>query len=192
MRHFISGAIGFLALLGASPTLAGESAHGWVPPAGASAEKSGGEANGKGGDPAYIVLGAGAYDFHREATVSPEFSLSYRSDYKLWVFKPHAGILATGDGAVYGWGGLLVDFDLGKNWVLTPSTAVGGYHQGRGKDLGSVLEFRSGLDLAYRFENRSRLGAGIYHISNAGTGRRNPGEETAILSYSLPVSQLFK
>ena len=39
--------------------------------------------------------------------------------------------------------------------------------QGDGLDLGYGLEFRSQLEIAYRFDNRSRLGVAVSHMSNA-------------------------
>ncbi|KAF0118168.1 MAG: hypothetical protein FD149_846 [Rhodospirillaceae bacterium] len=141
-------------------------------------------------DPAYVLMGGGAFDFHRNATAEVDFA--YRSGEKyLGLFKPHFGILAGTDGNVYGWWGVLVDVYFGNRFVLTPSTAVGVYARGGGKPLGHVVEFRSGLDAGYRFDDRSRLAVGIYHMSNAGLGRRNPGEESLILHYDIPVRALF-
>lgn len=145
----------------------------------------------KNSDPAYLVIGAGSYDFHRTSRMA-EASLSYRSDYEMWIFKPHAGALITGEIASYAWAGLLVDIDLSPKWVLTPSTAFGVYSHGRGKNLGSSLGFRTGIDIAYRFEDHARLGLGVYHLSNAGIGVNNPGEEGILINYALPITKLFK
>jgi hypothetical protein len=68
---------------------------------------------------------------------------------------------------------------------------VGAYHEGNGKDLGGTLEFRSGLELAYRFDDRSRLGLEISHRSNASIYEDNPGEETLMVFYHLPLTKLF-
>ncbi|MBF0168690.1 MAG: acyloxyacyl hydrolase [Alphaproteobacteria bacterium] len=144
-------------------------------------------------DPDFIHMGVGWWDFNRPANHAAEFDLAYRSDYKLWLLKPHAGILGTSDGSIYGYGGFLIDFYFGNRFVVTPSTSVGFYSRGGAKsNLGSPIEFRSGLDLAYRFDDRSRLGVGIYHISNTGLwDKRNPGEETALLFYQMPVHKLI-
>lgn len=141
-------------------------------------------------DPAFLTFGAGVFDFHR-STKAAEFAVSYRSNQRWWIFKPHAGILGTSKGGVYGWWGLLVDVYLGQNWVVTPSTSIGAYGRGSGKDLGSALEFRSGLELAYRFENKSRVGFGVYHLSNASTGRKNPGEESLLVYYAMPIRAIL-
>lgn len=72
---------------------------------------------------------------------------------------------------------------------MTPSVAAGPYLRGGGRDLGHVFEIRSGLEIAYRFNDRSRLGLLFYHISNAGLGDdKNPGAEALGLTYSIPLN----
>jgi hypothetical protein len=48
------------------------------------------------------------------------------------------------------------------------------------------MEFYIGIDAFYRFKNNVRLGFGIFHISNADSGYRNPGSETLVLKYQVP------
>jgi hypothetical protein len=84
-----------------------------------------------------------------------------------------------------------MDIYFGNRWVLTPNTAVGAYTEGDGQDLGHVIEFRSGFELAYRFDDRSRLGVAVHHLSNASIGDDNPGTETALIYYSIPLNSLF-
>jgi hypothetical protein len=142
-------------------------------------------------DPSYLTIGAGTWETLRNTPRKPEFDIAYRSDYKLWVFKPMVGALVAGDGDFYGYGGLRLDVYFGPHVVSTLSTAVGLYG-GNGYDLGSAVEFRSGIDLAWRFNDASRLGLGFYHMSNAGIdSHRNPGSESALLTYSLPITKLF-
>jgi hypothetical protein len=71
--------------------------------------------------------------------------------------------------------------------AFTPVVAVGGYHQGGSKDLGGVFQFRVGLGLSYQFEDESRIGIRLDHISNAHTHQENPGEEEVLLTYSIPL-----
>ena len=102
-----------------------------------------------------------------------EFRAEYRLDKKVWIFKPLAGVMGTTDSALYGYGGVLVDVYFGRRWVLTPSFAAGYYEKGDGRDLGHELEFRSSIELSYRFDNRTRLGLSFYHLSNANIGDFN-------------------
>ena len=69
---------------------------------------------------------------------------------------------------------------------IRPNAAVGAFYKGNGKDLGSVVEFKTGAEFAYRFEDHSRLGLQFDHISNAGIGKRNPGTESLVLFWSFP------
>ena len=75
--------------------------------------------------------------------------------------------------------------------VLTPSLAVGLYDNGHDRDLGTPFpEFRSAVELAYRFDDRSRVGVMFNHISNAGLGKVNPGTEQLMLSFSYPLANI--
>jgi len=140
-------------------------------------------------DPAFLTLGAGSFDMNGDestGTVSVEYTGGKRL---FWEFKPMGGLMATFDGAFYLYGGVAVDIFLGKRLVLTPSFAPGYYHKGSGLDLGHKLEFRSQLEIAYRFDNRARLGFAISHMSNASIGDINPGTESAMIYYSIPLGK---
>jgi len=142
-------------------------------------------------EPAFLAMGLGAFDALDDKTAG-QLHFEYRSNLRLWIFKPHGGLFVTTDGAVYGYAGFRVDVFLGRRWVLSPSTAIGVFEEGSGRDLGSALEFRSGIELAYRFDDRSRLSAGLFHLSNASIGTRNPGEESLMLFYALPIDRFLK
>lgn len=145
----------------------------------------------KKGDPDFFVFGAGYFDINDDMD-AVEFRAEYHSDIKLlWIFKPFAGLMGTSDEAFYGYGGIKIDVFFGRRIVLTPSFALGYYEDGDGKDLGYPLEFRSSIELAYRFDDRSRLGLSLYHISNASLGDSNQGTEVLSLSYSLPIHRIF-
>jgi lipid A 3-O-deacylase len=137
-------------------------------------------------DPAFLTFGAGSFDMNGDDTQT--LSVEYTHGKRLfWEFKPMAGLMATFDGAFYVYGGLAVDIFLGQRLVLTPSLAPGLYMEGGGKDLGHVVEFRSSVKLAYRFDNRARLGLDLYHLSNAGLDDSNFGANALMLTYSMPL-----
>src|SRR4051812_4296023 len=91
------------------------------------------------------------------------------------------------DGAFYGYGGFGIDVNFSPNLVLTPNVAGGYFSHGSGINLGSWWEFRSGAEFAWRFEDMSRLGVAVYHTSNAGLTRINPGAQSILLLYSVPL-----
>ena len=139
------------------------------------------------GDPIFFTLAAGYYDINDNMD-AVEFRAEVRARDKIWIFKPLGGVMVSSDGALYGFGGVLVDFYLGRRFVFTPSFAAGLYEDGDGKDLGHAVEFRSSVELAYRFNDRSRLGMSFYHLSNAGLSDNNPGTEVLSLNYSIPFN----
>lgn len=102
----------------------------------------------------------------------------------LWGIRPQAGLLATSDGSVYGFGGFRLRLPIeSQRWRIDISSAAGVFEEGDGKDLGGVVEFRSGLDVIRQFDNGHSLGVGIYHISNAGIYDKNPGSNTLVLRW---------
>ena len=96
---------------------------------------------------------------------------------------PAFGLSANEDGAFWAHAGFRWDVDLGEKWVLTPNFAVSLYEEGDSKDLGHVVEFRSGLEIARRIRH-GRVGLALYHLSNASISDHNPGSESLILTWS--------
>ena len=84
-------------------------------------------------------------------------------DTLLGKFKPVTGAFMTGNSSVYLYTGIEAQYGIGPLKIL-PSFTPGYYEKGDGKDLGSVLEFKSevkiGLDI---FEN-SKLSLSLIHI----------------------------
>ena len=145
-------------------------------------------------DPNIGFLDVSDSDNREEAA---DFRLEYRFGKSLLEFiepyaklKPWVGAEATSDGSLYGVGGILIDVPLGP-FVFTPSFGAGLYAQGDGKDLGSVLEFRSQLEVGYEFENQSRFTVGYSHISNADISETNPGTNILSVYYHIPSSWIL-
>lgn len=136
-------------------------------------------------DPSFISFGLGYYDVFSDQNAA-EFRIDFLGKHRFLIFKPIAGIMFTSDAAVFGYAGLRSDFYFGRRWVVSPSAAAGYYHDGDGRDLGHDLEIRSGIEVAYRFDDRSRLGLLFYHISNAGLEDTKAGTEILSISYSIP------
>jgi hypothetical protein len=144
------------------------------------------------GEPPHIALGAGAWDVlsdpHKPGSATAgELRGEYRFGDVWWILSPFIGASGTSQGEFYGYFGFGFDIDFGPNWVLTPNVAGGYWARGGGINLGSWWEFRSGAELDYRFGDLSRLGVAVHHMSNAGLGKQNPGEESVTLYYSVPL-----
>jgi hypothetical protein len=142
-------------------------------------------------DPDALAFGLGYFDIVKRRDDAAILNLEYRSDKRLWVFKPQAGLFATSKGGFYAYAGIRLDVYFGNRFVFTPSFSPGLYHEGNGKDLGFEVEFRSSAEIAYRFDDYSRLSLGIAHLSNASLGDKNPGVETLTLTYSVPFAKLL-
>ncbi len=137
-------------------------------------------------EPDFIVLGAGVFDINDDQTAA-ELRLEYRSDLKLLFLTPLLGVMINSDAGAYIYGGFGLDLFFGRRLVFTPNAAVGAYENGSGKDLGHVIEFRTGAELAYRFDDYSRLGLAFNHISNASIDDNNPGTESLVVTYAMPL-----
>ncbi len=142
-----------------------------------------------------LSIGIGQFNFMEDGTPphkdqSQMMNMELQSGKKMFnLIKPFAGFLYTTENTYYAYGGVGIDGYYGKrkNWVLTPALACGYYNSGHEIKAGNPLEFYIGIDLFYRFRNNARVGFGIFHISNADSGYRNPGSETLILKYQMPL-----
>jgi hypothetical protein len=76
---------------------------------------------------------------------------------------------------------------VGRRFVLRGSFAPGVYAQSSGRDLGHVVEFRSGLEAALCFDSGLRVGAEIYHLSNGRLAEHNPGANSLVLTVTMPL-----
>jgi lipid A 3-O-deacylase len=144
------------------------------------------------GDPPSIGTGAGVFNLNANtkklnSVRAAQLQGEYRFGDVLWIVSPFVGLMGTSAGAFYGYAGFGFDVHFGSDWVVTPTFAGGYWYRGGGLDLGSWWEFRSGAEFDYRFANRSRLGLAFYHISNAGLGKSNPGEQALLLVYTVPL-----
>jgi lipid A 3-O-deacylase len=142
------------------------------------------------GEPPRLEVGAGAFDVtpsHRKfAGTQGDFVGEYHFGDVLWIFSPFVGTQITTKGGTYSYFGFGFDVNWGQ-WVLTPNGAAGYYQRGTGTPLGSWWEYKTGIELDYKFADLTRLGIAIHHISNAGITQINPGEQQIELVYSLPL-----
>lgn len=138
-----------------------------------------------GDTPHYLDLGLGFFDVGRDQTNDPAVHLQLRIGKKLWFIGPAVGIMVNHEGGYFGYGAIYGEI-IWKKLIFTPMLAAGAYEDGDGKDLGGTFQFRSSLSMAYQFDNLSRLGLQVGHISNADLHDHNPGEEEVFLTFALP------
>ena len=95
---------------------------------------------------------------------------------------PITGALITADNASYIYTGIQAQYKLG-NLNITPSFTPGLYHEGDGKDLGHLLEFKSEVQISLDIFKNSELGFSYNHISNASLGDKNPGANSYMFNF---------
>ena len=107
---------------------------------------------------------------------------SLKRDTIIGKISPITGGFITENSAVYIYTGFEWNVDMGA-LTFTPSFAPGLYHEGDGKDLGHVLEFKSEIQFSYELSNDISIGLSYNHLSNASLGDKNPGANSYMFNF---------
>lgn len=139
--------------------------------------------------PPYLTLAAGHVGVLDHGIEDPGvLKIEYRFRPGLrWSLAPAIGAAKSGNGSSFVFADLERDFFPAKHWAVTPSFGIGSFSDGEDVRLGHSIEFRSGIQIAYQFENKWRVGVALFHLSNGGISDRNPGTEPMFLSLSFPL-----
>ena len=129
----------------------------------------------------------GMFDFSDDGKRSAIIGFQHQNvdlnrDTFLGNLSPITGILITADNAGYIYTGVEAQYKIGL-LNFNPSFTPGLYHEGDGKDLGHVLEFKSELQFSFDLSNKSQLGFSYNHISNASLGDKNPGANSYMFNF---------
>ena len=129
----------------------------------------------------------GMFDFSDDGKRSTLIGFQHQNenlnrDTFLGNLSPVTGLLITADNAGYIYTGVEAQYKLGPI-NFTPSFTPGFYHEGNGKDLGHILEFKSELEFSFDFSTNSQLGFSYNHISNASLGDKNPGANSYMFNF---------
>ena len=155
--------------------------------------------------PDYLTFGGGGFDFDKHD--SERHSADYRGEYEwgtsllpaladsfngaepIIQLHPTVGLEGNSNNAFYANGGLNLDIPLlWRRGIFTWGEAAGYFNRGNDpRTLGSPLEFRSQLELGWRFPTEVRVTAYISHISNAHISTVNPGAEILGAYLHLPL-----
>ena len=132
-------------------------------------------------------LFSGNFDFsdHKQKAILVGFqhqNENLNRDTFLGNVSPITGGFLTENSAAYVYTGVEWNVDIGE-LMFTPSFAPGLYHEGDGKDLGHVLEFKSEVQLSYSASNSTNFGVSYNHVSNASLGDKNPGANSYMLNF---------
>ena len=95
---------------------------------------------------------------------------------------PITGGFLTEKNAFYLYTGVQAEYEIGP-FKITPSFTPGLYHEGNGKDLGHIVEFKSEVALSLDLSTNSEFGFSYNHISNASLGEKNPGANSYMFNF---------
>ena len=129
----------------------------------------------------------GMFDFSDQGKKSTLIGFQHQNenlnrDTFLGNLSPITGAFITADSASYIYTGVQAQYKIGP-LNITPSFMPGLYHEGNGKDLGHILEFKSEVQLSLDLSQSTELGFSYNHISNASLGDKNPGANSYMFNF---------
>ena len=129
----------------------------------------------------------GMFDFSDDGKKSTLIGFQHQNenlnrDTFLGNLSPITGVMITADNAGYIYTGIQAQYKVGA-LNITPSFTPGLYHEGDGKDLGHMLEFKSEVQFSLDLSKTSELGFSYNHISNASLGDKNPGANSYMFNF---------
>ena len=130
---------------------------------------------------------SGMFDFSDDGKRSTLIGIQHQNenlnrDTFLGNLSPITGALITSDNAGYIYTGVQAQYKIGI-LKITPSFTPGLYHEGDGKDLGHMLEFKSEVQLSLDLSKNTELGFSYNHLSNASLGDKNPGANSYMFNF---------
>ena len=134
-----------------------------------------------------INVYTGMFDFSDDGKKSTLIGFQHQDeslnrDTFLGNLSPITGLMITADNAGYIYTGVQAQYKIG-NLNITPSFTPGLYHEGDGKDLGHILEFKSEVQISLDLSKSSELGFSYNHLSNASLGNKNPGANSYMFNF---------
>ncbi len=140
----------------------------------------------------FVNVGVGYFDAIDRDNTSAEFMAEYWTPWTWKNTRIIGGAFGTTDGSVGAYLAIHHDLYLSDNLLLSIETGPALYSSGNGNNLGSYAVLRSGVGAAYRFDNASRISVMLRHMSHGEIfSERNPGVESVVLSYAIPLDRLF-
>ena len=130
---------------------------------------------------------SGIFDFSDDGKRSALIGFQHQNenlnrDTFLGNLSPITGFMIPADSAGYIYTGVQAQYKVGALNIV-PSFTPGLYHEGNGKDLGHLLEFKSEIQLSLDLSKTSELGLSYNHISNASLGDKNPGANSYMFNF---------
>ena len=130
---------------------------------------------------------SGMFDFSDDGQRALLFGLQHQNENLiresvLGEISPVTGFFLTENQAAYLYTGSQAHYNLG-DLDFTPSFTPGLYHEGDGKDLGHVIEFKTEVQFSINTSADTKFGFSYNHVSNASLGSKNPGANSYIFNF---------
>ena len=130
---------------------------------------------------------SGMFDFSDDGQRALLFGLQHQDENLiresvLGEISPVTGFFFTENQAAYLYTGIQAHYNLG-DLDFTPSFTPGLYHEGDGKDLGHVIEFKTEVQFSINTSADTKFGFSYNHVSNASLGSKNPGANSYIFNF---------
>ena len=130
---------------------------------------------------------SGMFDFSDDGQRALLFGLQHQNENLiresvLGEISPVTGFFLTENQAAYLYTGIQAHYNLG-DLDFTPSFTPGLYHEGDGKDLGHIIEFKTEVQFSINTSAYTKFGFSYNHVSNASLGSKNPGANSYIFNF---------
>ena len=130
---------------------------------------------------------SGMFDFSDDGQRALLFGLQHQNENLiresvLGEISPVTGFFLTENQAAYLYTGIQAHYNLG-DLDFTPSFTPGLYHEGDGKDLGHIIEFKTEVQFSINTSADTKFGFSYNHVSNASLGSKNPGANSYIFNF---------
>ena len=130
----------------------------------------------------------GMFDFSDDGKKSTLLGFQHQNenlnrDTFLGNISPVTGAFMTTKGlAGYIYTGVQAHYNL-KNLNITPSFTPGLYTNGKSKNLGHPIEFKTEIQISLDLSKNSEIGFSYNHMSNAQIGEHNPGSNSYMFNF---------
>jgi lipid A 3-O-deacylase len=138
-------------------------------------------------EPAHFAFQGGWWGLGPNAEHSFAAQLEFRPGVRWWWVRPTGGLLQSDDGTQYWFAGAFLEIPLPLGFTLAPGFAPGLRTVNGTKNLGSVLLFKSSVELGLTVLPGLRALASFAHISNGKLSSPNPGVELLMFGVELSL-----
>jgi hypothetical protein len=135
------------------------------------------------------TIGTGIFNALNGTGACGLLEVSYYPKIKCLIFSPSGGIIVTTCTSYGIYAGIVFPFRIFKGLYINCSFAPTLWCRRDGIDLGYPLEFRTGVEVAWTYNSKIRLGIEFTHLSNAGIALENPGSENLAVFIGIPIKK---